>query len=86
TDRFCKISIHSPGQAFSRPSSLDARVIPSQHTRLALALVALLQGTATLLHSVDIHKKFSRDFRHACISACEALIHEPRSGRLSHRP
>ena len=27
---------------------------PDQHTRLALALVALLQGTATLLHSVDI--------------------------------
>jgi len=59
---------------------------PDQHTRLALALVALLHGTATLLHSVDIHKKFSRDFRHACISACEALIHAARSGPLSHRP
>jgi len=59
---------------------------PDRHTRLALALVALLHGTATLLHSVDIHKKSSRDFRHACISACEALIHAARSGRLSHRP
>ena len=59
---------------------------PDQHTRLALALVALLHGTATLLHSVDIHKKLARDFRHACISACEALIHAARSGRLSHRP
>jgi len=37
-------------------------------------LVALLHGTSTLLHSVDIHKKTSRDFRSACISACEALI------------
>jgi AcrR family transcriptional regulator len=47
---------------------------PEQHTPVALSLVALLHGTATLLHSVDIHKKLSRDFRHACISACEALI------------
>jgi AcrR family transcriptional regulator len=48
---------------------------PDRHAPLALALVALLHGTATLLHSVDIHKKLSRDFRAACISACEALIH-----------
>jgi AcrR family transcriptional regulator len=48
---------------------------PDQHTPLALALVALLHGTSTLLHSVDTHKKLSRDFRLACISACEALIH-----------
>ncbi len=47
---------------------------PDQHTPVALALVALLHGTATLLHSVDIHKKISRDFRRACISACEALL------------
>ncbi len=48
---------------------------PDQHTPVALALVALLHGTATLLHSVDIHKKISRDFRRACISACEALLY-----------
>jgi len=47
---------------------------PDEHTPVALALVALLHGTATLLHSVDIHKKISRDFRSACISACGALI------------
>jgi AcrR family transcriptional regulator len=47
---------------------------PEQHTPMALSLVALLHGTSTLLHSVDIHKKISRDFRRACISACEALI------------
>jgi AcrR family transcriptional regulator len=45
-----------------------------QHTPLALALVALLHGTATLLHSADSHKKISCDFRRACITACEALI------------
>ena len=47
---------------------------PDEHTPVALALVALLHGTATLLHSVDVHKKISRDFRSACISACEAFI------------
>jgi AcrR family transcriptional regulator len=47
---------------------------PAQHTPLALALVALLHGTATLLHSANIHQKISRDFRRACIFACEALI------------
>jgi AcrR family transcriptional regulator len=62
---------------------------PDQHTPVALALVALLHGTATLLHSVDIHKKISHEFRHACISACEALIQAAsaqaaRSKRLSH--
>jgi AcrR family transcriptional regulator len=47
---------------------------PDHHTSVALSLVALLHGTSTLLHSVDIHKKISRDFRCACVSACEALI------------
>jgi AcrR family transcriptional regulator len=46
----------------------------AEHTQLALALVALLHGTATLLHTDDIHEKISRDFRHSCISACETLI------------
>jgi len=46
----------------------------AEHTQLALALVALLHGTATLLHAEDIHEKISRDFRHSCISACETLI------------
>lgn len=48
---------------------------PARHTPLALALVALLHGTATLLHSVNTHDKISYDFRRACISACESLIH-----------
>lgn len=47
---------------------------PARHTHLALALVALLHGTATLLHAEDVHERISRDFRHSCISACETLI------------
>jgi AcrR family transcriptional regulator len=66
---------HMPSFEFLRrrlASQLGGK--PKQHTPLALALVALLHGTATLLHSVDVHKKISRDFRRACVSACDALI------------
>ncbi len=66
---------HMPSFEFlKRRLATELGGAPDQHTPLALALVALLHGTATLLHSVDIHKKISRDFRRACISACEALI------------
>jgi hypothetical protein len=34
---------------------------------------------------VDIHKKISRDFRLACISACDALIHAARGKGTSAR-
>jgi AcrR family transcriptional regulator len=79
---------HMPAFEFlKRRLAIQLGGAPDRHTPVALALVALLHGTATLLHSVDIHKKISRDFRHACISACEALIHAAsakaaRSNRL----
>jgi AcrR family transcriptional regulator len=47
---------------------------PDQQTRLALGLVALLHGTATLLLSSNSEEKIFCDFRQACIAACEALI------------
>src|SRR6266849_10500447 len=47
---------------------------PDHHTPVALALVALLHGTATLLHSANTHTKISRNFRHACLFACESLV------------
>jgi AcrR family transcriptional regulator len=61
---------------------------PDRHTPLALSLVALLHGTAGLLHSSNAHKKIFHEFRRACISACSALIHAaslkpPRSKRSS---
>jgi AcrR family transcriptional regulator len=45
-----------------------------RHMRLALALVALVNGTATLWHSSNAQTKIHREFRNACISACAALI------------
>lgn len=53
---------------------------PDQHTRLALALVALLHGTATLHLSANAQEKVFRDFRHACIAACEALVRAASAG------
>src|SRR6266478_921144 len=82
---------HMPSFEFlKRRLATELGGAPDQYTPLALALVALLHGTATLLHSVDIHKKISRDFRRACISACEALIYAAstkaaRSKLLPHR-
>jgi AcrR family transcriptional regulator len=46
----------------------------SDHMPLALAIVVLLNGTATLLHAEDIHDKIYRHFRRACLVACETLI------------
>jgi AcrR family transcriptional regulator len=48
---------------------------PDRHAHLALSLVALLHGTAMLLHSSGVHKKVTNDFRQACIQACQSLIH-----------
>src|SRR5215469_7266646 len=47
---------------------------PARHSHLALGLVALLHGTATLLLSASARERNFREFRRACILACEALI------------
>jgi AcrR family transcriptional regulator len=71
---------HMPSFEFlKRLLAAELGGMPDHHTPVALSLVALLHGTSTLLHSVDTHKKISRDFRGACISACEALIRDASS-------
>jgi AcrR family transcriptional regulator len=73
---------HMPSFEFIRRQlAVQLGGAPDRHTRLALSLVALLHGTAGLLHSSDVHKKISRDFRHACMSACQSLI---RTASPSH--
>jgi AcrR family transcriptional regulator len=47
---------------------------PEHHARLALALGALIHGTATMLLAEDVHEKISRELRAACLEACEGLI------------
>jgi AcrR family transcriptional regulator len=47
---------------------------PEQHTQLALALVALVHGTAMVLLAEGVAPSVSRELKQACIAACEALI------------
>ncbi|MGB0035706.1 MAG: helix-turn-helix domain-containing protein [Candidatus Acidiferrales bacterium] len=56
---------------------------PGQHARLALALGALVHGTATMLLVEGVHEGTARELRSACFAACEALIEHasPKSGR-----
>lgn len=58
---------------------------PEDHARLALALGALIHGTATMLLAEDVHEKISRELRAACLEACEGLIDgtTPRRNRKS---
>ena len=61
---------------------------PDEHTPLALALVALLHGTATLLLPASAREKHFRDFRQACLLACEVLIAgaSGKNRHATHRP
>jgi AcrR family transcriptional regulator len=47
---------------------------PSKHTKLCLALVGLIHGTAILLFTDEISSELHAKLRHACLMACEALI------------
>jgi AcrR family transcriptional regulator len=54
---------------------------PEDHAQLALALVALVHGTAILLLGEGVGEQISREFEGACQSACEGLIENARGGR-----
>jgi AcrR family transcriptional regulator len=45
-----------------------------RHAGLALALAALLHGTATLLLTKGVPERISRELRHACVAAFETLV------------
>jgi AcrR family transcriptional regulator len=47
---------------------------PEDHARLALALGALLHGTAIMLMADGVEEHVSRQLRSICNEACEALI------------
>ncbi len=52
---------------------------PEEHARLALALGAIVHGTATMLLAEGVHENVSRELRGACHEACEALIQHERT-------
>ena len=47
---------------------------PEEHAGLALALAALLHGTATLLLAKGVSERIARELRHACVAAFETLV------------
>lgn len=58
-----------------------------QHAGLALALAALLHGTATLLLTKGVPERISRELRHACVAAFETLVDcgRGRTFQANHR-
>jgi len=52
---------------------------PGDHRSVALGLVALVHGTATILLGEEVHEKISTELRGACLEGCQALIGNGRS-------
>jgi AcrR family transcriptional regulator len=48
---------------------------PDSHAKLAMALGAIVHGTAMMLLTDGVHENVSQELRGACHEACEALIH-----------
>lgn len=47
---------------------------PADYAQVALALIAVVHGTAILLLGEAVDSKIAREFRDACLEACRALI------------
>jgi AcrR family transcriptional regulator len=54
---------------------------PEEHARLALALGALIHGTATMLLAEGVHQRVSRQLRSTCNEACDTLIQSAAAKR-----
>jgi AcrR family transcriptional regulator len=52
----------------------DLGGVPTDHARLALALVATVHGTAILLLGERVDASIEKEFKNACLDACEVLI------------
>ncbi|HXN72049.1 MAG TPA: TetR/AcrR family transcriptional regulator [Candidatus Acidoferrales bacterium] len=57
---------------------------PEEHARLALALGALIHGTATMLLAEGVHDRVSRQLRSTCNEACDTLI-QSAAAKRAHR-
>jgi len=58
---------------------------PEEHARLALALGALIHGTATMLLAEGVHEKVSRQLRSTCNEACVTLIQSAAAKRAQRK-
>jgi AcrR family transcriptional regulator len=52
----------------------DLGGVPADHAKLALALVAVVHGTAILLLGEGVIVAIAQEFKDACLEACQALI------------
>lgn len=57
----------------------------NDHISLALAIVALLIGAATLLPVEEVHDRIYQRFRQACLAACETLIRASQTKNLPRK-
>ncbi|MGC2231922.1 MAG: helix-turn-helix domain-containing protein, partial [Candidatus Acidiferrum sp.] len=47
---------------------------PGEYGRVALALVAQVHGTAILVLAEGVDPKIAKEFREACVDACQAIV------------
>ncbi len=52
---------------------------PADYARLAIALVAQVHGTAILLLGEGVNAQIAKDFKDACMQACQTLIEGGRN-------
>jgi len=52
----------------------------AEHARLAMALVALIHGTAILLLGSEVTGQVAKEFEGACLEGCRKLIENTRKG------
>lgn len=53
---------------------------PDSYSRLALALVALVHGTAIMLLGEGVDERIAKELEGACLDACRGLIKSARNG------
>jgi len=58
----------------------DLGGVARDYAQLALALVAQVHGTAILLLGDGVEGQIAKEFKDACLEACEALIESARNG------
>jgi len=85
SDWAVRLARREPLPSFEFLKKLLARELggsPARHAKLGLALVAIIHGTAILLLADGVSEKMRFELRHACLAACQSLIHSvSRSGR-----
>ena len=89
TDWGVRLAKDGPTPSYDLLKTLLAKRLggdPEEHGQLALGIVALVHGTALLRPPASDHEKLASEFREACLSACDALVHAaettaPRSRR-----